>query len=257
MVAHELLTGRRPFDRDTPIATALAHVTDPPRRCPRPLPDDLIRIIGRCLAKEPADRPASAQEVAYALGIAFAEVPLMRPVPEQTQLAPISVSPEARLVDLMVRRKARILVLEALHAGGALGLATIGHTVWAVQTDAENVKRLAAEVPEVHFFALDPADVTLSALGQVVPFDLVLWSGGLIGDLSRVERVIALKGLSETIGPSGRVVLELPLTTARQFAEVTEDAIAAGLVLDLTLSGYDLRPPSEDATTTVLLLSRR
>ncbi len=129
--------------------------------------------------------------------------------------------------------------------------------MWAVQTDAENVKRLAAEVPEVHFFALDPADVTLSALGQVVPFDLVLWSGGLIGDLSRVERVIALKGLSETIGPSGRVVLELPLTTARQFAEVTEDAIAAGLVLDLTLSGYDLRPPSEDATTTVLLLSRR
>ena len=112
-------------------------------------------------------------------------------------------------------------------------------------------------MPEVHFFALDPTDVTLSALGQVVPFDLVLWSGGLIGDLSRVERVIALKGLSETIGPSGRVVLELPLTTARQFAEVTEDAIAAGLVLDLTLSGYDLRPPSDDATTTVLLLSRR
>lgn len=257
VVAHELLTGRRPFDRDTPIATALAHVTDPPPTLPAALPDDLIRIIGRCLAKEPADRPASAQEVAYALGIAFAEVPLMRPVPEQTQLAPISVSPEARLVDLMVRRKARILVLEALHAGGALGLATIGHTVWAVQTDAENVKRLAAEVPEVHFFALDPADVTLSALGQVVPFDLVLWSGGLIGDLSRVERVIALKGLSETIGPSGRVVLELPLTTARQFAEVTEDAIAAGLVLDLTLSGYDLRPPSDDATTTVLLLSRR
>ena len=68
--------------------------------------------------------------------------------------------------------------------------------------------------------------------------------------------MIALKGLSETIGPSGRVVPRLPLTTARQFAGVTEDAIAAGLVLDLTLSGYDRDHPRRTPTT-VLLLSRR
>ena len=113
------------------------------------------------LAKEPADRPASA-EVAYALGIAFAEVPLMRPVPEQTQLAPISVSPGGPPRGSHGAAQGAHSRPRALHAGGALGLATIGHTVWAVQTDAENVKRLAAEVPEVHFFALDPADVTLS-----------------------------------------------------------------------------------------------
>lgn len=42
------------------------------------------------------------------------------------------------------------------------------------------------------------------------------------------------------------MVPELPLTTARQFAEVTEDAIAAGLGPGPDLSGYDLRPPSEE-----------
>ena len=35
IVAHEMLSGRRPFDRETPFATAFSHVQDPPPPCRR------------------------------------------------------------------------------------------------------------------------------------------------------------------------------------------------------------------------------
>ena len=41
VVAHELLTGRRPFDRGTPVATALAQVHDPPPPLPPTVPGGL------------------------------------------------------------------------------------------------------------------------------------------------------------------------------------------------------------------------
>lgn len=70
VVAHEMLTGRRPFEKNTPVATALAQVNDPPPPLPDHVPDDLRRVVDACLAKRAADRPASAREVAASLGVA-------------------------------------------------------------------------------------------------------------------------------------------------------------------------------------------
>ena len=61
VVAHELLTGIQPFRRDTPVATALAHILDPPPELPDALPPTLRQTVMACLAKDPADRPASGQ----------------------------------------------------------------------------------------------------------------------------------------------------------------------------------------------------
>ncbi len=36
IVAHEMVTGRKPFDMGSPVATAIAQVTDPPPSCPPP-----------------------------------------------------------------------------------------------------------------------------------------------------------------------------------------------------------------------------
>ena len=60
VLAHEMLTATKPFDRGTPIATALAHVQDPPPPLPADTPADLVAVIGACLAKEPGDRPTAA-----------------------------------------------------------------------------------------------------------------------------------------------------------------------------------------------------
>ena len=96
-----------------------AHVTDPPPTLPAALPDDLIRITGRCsLRSRRIGRPLRRRSPTP-LGIAFAEVPLMRPVSRRSSV-PISVS-GGPPVDLMVRAQGAHSRPEGLHAGGALG----------------------------------------------------------------------------------------------------------------------------------------
>lgn len=70
-VLYELLTGRPPFRGETPLATALKHIHEapaPPLSVRAGVPRDLDALVMRCLAKDPDDRPASAQEIRSALG---------------------------------------------------------------------------------------------------------------------------------------------------------------------------------------------
>lgn len=72
VLGHELITGVKPFDRPTPIATALAHVEQPPPPLPANVPEDLAEVVNACLAKDPRDRPASATAVVDRLSAATA-----------------------------------------------------------------------------------------------------------------------------------------------------------------------------------------
>jgi serine/threonine-protein kinase len=74
VVAHELLTGRRPFDGGTPIATALLHVNEPMPPLPDSVPETLAMVVADLLAKNPADRPPNARAVAIRLGLADHEI---------------------------------------------------------------------------------------------------------------------------------------------------------------------------------------
>ena len=71
-VAYWLLTGSLVFKGTTPMETIVLHVNrepEPPsRRTTRPIPADLEGIVLACLAKDPADRPQTADEVALRLG---------------------------------------------------------------------------------------------------------------------------------------------------------------------------------------------
>jgi serine/threonine-protein kinase len=63
VVGHELLTGSKPFDRGTPIATAFAHVEQEAPALPDDVPGDLLAVISACLAKDARDRPSAADIV--------------------------------------------------------------------------------------------------------------------------------------------------------------------------------------------------
>jgi serine/threonine-protein kinase len=70
-VAYHLLTGRPPFDGAGGIAVLVAHVRDPvvaPSLIRTGIPEDLERVVLRCLAKDAADRFADAESLERALG---------------------------------------------------------------------------------------------------------------------------------------------------------------------------------------------
>jgi serine/threonine-protein kinase len=70
VVAYELLAGERPFTASDSDDLILAHATQapPPLLARRPtIPVNLAALVTRCLAKDPAHRPASADEVLEAL----------------------------------------------------------------------------------------------------------------------------------------------------------------------------------------------
>jgi serine/threonine-protein kinase len=64
-VAYWLLTGQKVFTGSTPMEVVLNHVKAPPvppsERLGHALPEGLEALVLSCLAKEPADRPASAE----------------------------------------------------------------------------------------------------------------------------------------------------------------------------------------------------
>ena len=69
-VAYALLTGRPPFDDDDPMAVMMAHARDPvvpPSQLRPDIPEDLERVVLRCLAKDPAERFPDAESLEQAL----------------------------------------------------------------------------------------------------------------------------------------------------------------------------------------------
>lgn len=64
VVAFHCLTGISPFRRESPVATALAHLQDDLPSVEVEVPEDVMRLIGSLTAKSPSDRPTSAAAVA-------------------------------------------------------------------------------------------------------------------------------------------------------------------------------------------------
>ena len=70
-MAYQLLTGRPPFNGASGLAVLVAHARDPvvpPSQILTSIPEDLERVVLRCLAKDVADRFADAESLGRALG---------------------------------------------------------------------------------------------------------------------------------------------------------------------------------------------
>ena len=92
IVFYEMLTGRPPFDADTPLAILMKHVNDPlplPRKVDPAIPELFERIVLKALAKDPEDRYQNAEEMAQALEQAAGDVGVA--IPEALTLAQIDL----------------------------------------------------------------------------------------------------------------------------------------------------------------------
>jgi eukaryotic-like serine/threonine-protein kinase len=71
VVAFECLAGHRPFQAETPVATAVAHLRAPIPHLPESVPPALADVVRRALAKDPAQRYAEGRAFAAAVRAAI------------------------------------------------------------------------------------------------------------------------------------------------------------------------------------------
>ncbi|CAA9328154.1 MAG: Serine/threonine-protein kinase PknB [uncultured Frankineae bacterium] len=158
---YELVTGAPPFTGDTPVAVAYQHVREdpvPPSAYDPTLPAAVDAVVLTAMAKNPANRYQSAQEMREDLLRARAGEPVGAPaVLEVVDTPPATGSPV--LVDPRRRRTARGLLAAAF--GVLLVAVSVGTAVLvrsALATSAELV-------PAPAVVGLDQADA-VSALAQ-------------------------------------------------------------------------------------------
>jgi serine/threonine-protein kinase len=130
VVAYELLTGKRPFEADSPTAEASAHVNAPvPSVCDTSdLPCELDPVFRKALAKEPAERYDSCAEFVAALRAAIAEaagttreLAAVAPPPAPAGAPPTEAPPPASWPRSAAPRRGRALIpLLALLVAGAV-----------------------------------------------------------------------------------------------------------------------------------------
>ncbi|HET7388699.1 MAG TPA: serine/threonine protein kinase [Nocardioidaceae bacterium] len=120
VVLYECLAGRRPFERQSPVGTALAHLREEPEPLPDDVPGHLRRVVTRALAKDPADRFGSAAEFAAALrGVG----PAAEPATKVVTLAPVGPTSTTESSGSAAPR--RRMPGWAPYAGAAVGVAAV------------------------------------------------------------------------------------------------------------------------------------
>jgi SAM-dependent methyltransferase len=154
---------------------------------------------------------------------------------------------EARLIDAMVPRGARIL--DAGSGTGRVGafLHAAGHEVVGVDLDPDLVAVAGQDHPGPTWLTGDLARLDLPAAGVKAGFDAVVCAGNVMTFLAPSTRVEVLRRLAAHTAPAGRVVIGFGAGRGYAFDDFLADAAAAGLRQELLLATWDLRPFTPDA----------
>jgi SAM-dependent methyltransferase len=161
---------------------------------------------------------------------------------------------EARLVDAMAPRGAR--VLDAGCGPGRLGgyLAAAGHHVVGVDVDPALIEAAERDHPGPRWLVGDLAELDLPARGIAEPFDVIVSAGNVMTFLAPSTRVQVLGRLRAHLGGDGRAVIGFGAGRDYEFGQFLDDTADAGLKPELLLSTWDLRPFTEDADFLVAVL---
>ena len=158
---------------------------------------------------------------------------------------------EARLVDAMVPRGAR--VLDAGCGTGRVGgfLAAAGHEVVGVDLDPVLVAEAKSQHPGATWLVGD-----LSELDLPDSFDVIVSAGNVMTFVAPGTRVEILGRLGRHLRDGGRVVVGFGAGRGYAFDDFLADAGRAGLTADLLLGTWDLRPFTPESDFLVAVLRR-
>src|SRR5690348_1360968 len=140
---------------------------------------------------------------------------------------------EARLVDTMAPRGARIL--DAGCGPGRLGgyLAAAGHDVVGVDVDPVLIEAAEQDHPGPRWLVGDLAELDLPERGVTAPFDVVVSAGNVMAFLAPSTRVQVLGRLRAHLARNGRAVIGFGAGRGYEFTHFLDDAAEAGFFPDL------------------------
>ncbi|QZT63529.1 class I SAM-dependent methyltransferase [Mycolicibacterium austroafricanum] len=161
---------------------------------------------------------------------------------------------EARLVDAMAPRGARIL--DAGCGPGRVGgyLAAAGHQVVGVDVDPALIEAAEQDHPGPRWLVGDLAELDLPARGITEPFDLIVSAGNVMTFLAPSTRVQVLARLRAHLRDDGRAVIGFGAGREYEYPQFLDDVAAGGLTPDLLLSTWDVRPFTDDSDFLVAVL---
>jgi SAM-dependent methyltransferase len=161
---------------------------------------------------------------------------------------------EARMVDAMVPRGAR--VLDAGCGPGRVGgeLARRGHAVVGVDVDPVLVEAARADHPEGDWHVGDLAELDLPAAGVPEPFDVAVMAGNVLTFVAPGTEAEVLRRIRAHLVPGGRLVVGFGAGRGYAFDALDDDARTAGFTVQHRFATWDLRPfaPESDFLVAVL-----
>lgn len=163
---------------------------------------------------------------------------------------------EARLIDAMVPRGARILDAgcgPGRHGGYLHGL---GHHVVGVDADPVLIEAARADHPGPTWLVADLSELDLAAEGEPEPFDAILVAGNVMVFLAPDTETAVLSALRAHLAPDGRIVTGFHTNRDLAVADFDAAVEAAGLRLEQRFATWDLRPWRTDADFCVSVLGR-
>lgn len=162
---------------------------------------------------------------------------------------------EARLVDAMAQRGARILDAGCGQGRTGAYLARQGHRVVGVDLDPVLIGHARTTCPEAEWHVAD----LVGGEYPEGPFDLIVSAGNVLAFLAPHQRVDVLAQLERRLAADpespGRLVVGFGLDRGWTYDEFEADAGRAGLTVSQRFSTWDLRP-FEDGGFLVAVLTR-
>ena len=163
---------------------------------------------------------------------------------------------EARLVDAMLPRGSR--VLDAGCGPGRVGgyLARAGHEVVGVDLDPVLLAAAEHDHPGTTWLLADLSELDLTAMGIAEGFDIAVCAGNVMPFLDPDTRRPVLDRLAAHLRDGGRIVTGFGSERDYSFAEFFEDVEHVGLIAEVLLSTWDVRPFTAESDFLVAVLGR-
>jgi SAM-dependent methyltransferase len=160
---------------------------------------------------------------------------------------------EARTVDAMLPRGAR--VLDAGCGPGRVGaqLHARGHTVVGVDVDPELIAAARRDHPGPRWLL---ADLATLELADEEPFDAAVSAGNVLPFVAPGTEAAVLERIGAHLVPDGFAVIGFGLDRGYALADFDVHVAAAGLHLEHRFATWDLRPWHADAGFAVSVLRK-